>query len=912
MKINTKLKLSAWVPLLMAGFIGIFLLLSISAIETIRGKNILVQRIIQGMNDLNRFTHTYMRYHEDRPRIQFLKEQAALTELIAPIDFRNKEQQRLLNRILGGCTAMKDTFIRLVDNYQSHETGREESLIREVGERISGRLLIELSSILSDALILEGQIDHETIELQKNISVLILFLITTVSLFLSLILMRVMKRIGTSLEVLRRGAGEIASGNLSHRFEMTSQDEIGELSDAFNIMTEKLQQTTVSRDALNEEVEERKVIERALQDQRERFEITLNSIGDAVIATDIEGRITFINPIAEKLTGCDKTDALNLPVYDVARIVDRISGKPVEDIMTPAFTRGQIFRTINYNTLIARDGLKIPIENNAAPIKDGSGNIIGRVIVFRDITGRVKAEETLRKSEMRYRELYTRTPAMLHSIDSGGRIISVSGHWLDKMGYTRDEVIGRKLVEFFTEASRRKAEKIELPAFFKKGASRDVAYQIVTKNGEIIDVLLSAISERDSNGEFIRSLAVFTDITRMKKAQDELEKSRDALELRVQERTIELEQRAHQLSLLASELTLAEERERRRLAGILHDDLQQLLAAARLSIELLPDTVKQEQNSAIDHVLSLIDQSIKASRSLTAELSPPLLRRSGLSAALKWLSKWMLDMHGLAVDLSVDPMLDPMREDYTILLFQSVRELLFNVVKHAGVASARVEMSKDCNSNHCIVVSDVGNGFDAQTVWRDKIGSTGFGLLSIRERMMLMGGRLDVKSQPGMGASFSLILPPERRQPAEIETGNLPANRTRSVINKRSGMPPGGILRVMLVDDHEMMRNGLSTLLGKYPDIQIVAESSDGKEAVRIAEELQPDVILMDINMPRLSGLEATRRIHSAFPHIRIIILSMYEDGDVAATALNAGASVFLTKSGSADRLLDAVHGKDG
>ncbi|HEJ84274.1 MAG TPA: response regulator transcription factor [Desulfobacteraceae bacterium] len=175
--------------------------------------------------------------------------------------------------------------------------------------------------------------------------------------------------------------------------------------------------------------------------------------------------------------------------------------------------------------------------------------------------------------------------------------------------------------------------------------------------------------------------------------------------------------------------------------------------------------------------------------------------------------------------------------------------------------------------------------------------------------MMLMGGRLEVESSPETGSSFSLVLPSEHTEPNQDKSAEKEAGFTKSL---PSAPVAGARIRVMLVDDHEVMRNGLSTLLGNYGDIDIVGQASDGEEAVRSVGEVRPDVILMDINMPGMNGLEATRRIHSEFPHIRIIVLSMHEGHDISETALNAGASSFHTKSGSTDRLLAAIRGETG
>jgi len=154
-----------------------------------------------------------------------------------------------------------------------------------------------------------------------------------------------------------------------------------------------------------------------------------------------------------------------------------------------------------------------------------------------DITARKKAEEELRHSEERYRRLYNDTPVMLHSIDLDGRLVSVSNFWLETLGYERSEVLGRITTDFLTPASRTYATEVVLPEFFRTGFCKDVPYQFVKKNGEIMDVLLSAIAERDSNDNVIRSLAVMVDVTERKRLDEEI----DRLNTDLAARAIELE-----------------------------------------------------------------------------------------------------------------------------------------------------------------------------------------------------------------------------------------------------------------------------------------------------------------------------------------------------------------------------------
>jgi PAS domain S-box-containing protein len=172
-------------------------------------------------------------------------------------------------------------------------------------------------------------------------------------------------------------------------------------------------------------------------------------------------------------------------------------------------------------------------------------------ILYRKASGEIlqrkSAEKALRESEERYRSLYHQTPAMLHSIDRDGYLVSVSDYWAEVMGYEKKDVVGKRLTDFFTEASRRFAEEKVFPQFFKTGFCKDVSYQFVKKNGEVIDILLSAISDRKEDGQPVRSLAVSIDVTERKRAEEALTRTKEELsryskklEAEVRERTAEI------------------------------------------------------------------------------------------------------------------------------------------------------------------------------------------------------------------------------------------------------------------------------------------------------------------------------------------------------------------------------------
>lgn len=189
------------------------------------------------------------------------------------------------------------------------------------------------------------------------------------------------------------------------------------------------------------------------------------------------------------------------------------------------------------------DGSLFPAAVASAVFRDGNGREL-TCVVIRDMTEQRRLEEELRQNERRYRALYEKTPAMVHSSDRSGRLIAVSDCWLDSLGYRREEVIGHSPLEFMTEESRRHAEKVALPAFFCSGEARNVPLQMVKKSGEVLDLLLSATAERDEAGEISRTLCVLVDVTERLRVEDALAESERkfrALNMNLASRATELE-----------------------------------------------------------------------------------------------------------------------------------------------------------------------------------------------------------------------------------------------------------------------------------------------------------------------------------------------------------------------------------
>jgi signal transduction histidine kinase len=234
----------------------------------------------------------------------------------------------------------------------------------------------------------------------------------------------------------------------------------------------------------------------------------------------------------------------------------------------------------------------------------------------------------------------------------------------------------------------------------------------------------------------------------------------ETLEQRVAKRTAEAVQQAQKLRLLSAQLSLAEEAERRRIGEMLHEDLQQLLVAARMQLAALcrtQDTARREPIAR--EIADLLERSFQLTRSLSVELAPPVLHEHGLAAALEWLSAETRKNYNIEVTAEADCSANPKAADVRIFLFRAVRELLLNSAKHAGGSAVHITMQHRRPDKVRIVVADDGPGFDPNSLDDKRTSSQTVGLLNIRERVSSFGGEFHINSGPNRGTRITLSLP---------------------------------------------------------------------------------------------------------------------------------------------------------
>ncbi len=610
-------------------------------------------------------------------------------------------------------------------------------------------------------------------------------------------------------------------------------------------------------------------------------------IGIAYVALD--GRITQANGRFCEIVGYSAQEILGKTCEEITLAEDWEAEKePLRRLLEGEGAHYSIEKRC-----VRPDGSPAWVHLTRSIQRDEAGRPDCFIIVVEDISDRKRAEEALRQSEHRYRKLFEASLAGVYLTRPDGTILDFNEAMMRMLGYdTREEVLAHRSTDFYADPQFRK----ELIYLLQRDGIVPAREAVLRrKDGSLLYALGHAVLLRnEQTGEpYIQGVAI--DITERKQVEEALRELTRTLESKVAQRTAELQHRAQQLEKMALELSETEERERRRLAEILHDDLQQELAAARFQVERMKNQARYDASlqataAQADHLLK---DAIAKSRSLSHALSPAVMRHGDFAETLRWLATEMQARHGLAVQVKADSEVRSESEAIKSLLFRAAQELLFNVVKYAQVREARLRV-RQRDGCICLSVSDRGRGFEPQTLEE----TAGFGLWSIRERVELLKGRMKIRSVPGRGSTVFIAVPRRElavaRPPAAVEP--------RAEAHAR--------LRVLLADDHGITREGLLALLRDEHSLEVVGEAANGREAVALAEELEPDVVVMDVSMPFMGGDEATRRIKARRPQTRVIALSMYNEPGLMEQMYQAGAESYVIKTAPIEELLAAIRGK--
>jgi PAS domain S-box-containing protein len=471
-----------------------------------------------------------------------------------------------------------------------------------------------------------------------------------------------------------------------------------------------------------------------LLQSEERWTATLGSIGEAVIATDSEGRITFLNPIAAALTGWAQEEALNQPIGNVLRLINEKSGMTADNEVLRVLNEKKILGMANHVDLVTRDGREISVEHSAAPILAGEGRVIGVVLVFRDVSER--RQEQIETAEQA--ALLELTQDSVFVIDMEGAVLFWSRGAEAMMGYTKAQAAGKishdllhtefplPMVEIRTELMRVGHWEGDLITIAQDGRRVVMASRWALQWGK-----------RD---EAPRVLVINSDITERKRGEESVVLQRE------------------QLRALAERLQRVREEDRKKIARDLHDQIGQILTAIKMDMTWmsrhLPET-EHEVLARLKESVQLINDGVKAVRTICSGLRPGVLDDLGLAAAIEWQASEFASRNGVRCQVSVPPVdlhLDGDRATATFRIFQ---ECLTNVIRHAQAKSVRVALRQE-EESILLVVEDDGIGF-RESGLSNSFGS--LGLLGMKERAQFCGGDVQISSSPGNGTTVTVRVP---------------------------------------------------------------------------------------------------------------------------------------------------------
>ena len=387
------------------------------------------------------------------------------------------------------------------------------------------------------------------------------------------------------------------------------------------------------------------------------------------------------------------------------------------------------------NTNVDEDGKLRYLELQGYPIFDMNGNVVYMVEAIIDISLRKVAQKDLLEFEHKYRKLFEEAndAIFLSDLDTG-YVINANKQAEQLLGRSVKEIIGMNPSQLYDTKKSRNYGKMRL-----KENLHDFETTVRRKSGEIVPVHISSSEFTLSGKPLVQE--IFKDITDLKQSEKQL---------------IDYQK---ELRSLASQLSLAEERERRRLAIYVHDHISQVLATCSMKLSALSEEVSSARTKkAIDEVDTLLKHLITETRALTFELSSPLLYELGLEAALEQLTEQLHEQHGIQFSFKNDKRRKPLDDDIRVLVFQAVRELLINAVKHSQASFIEVSL-KRVNNQLCTYVEDNGTGFDTSQFSNDRKRFKGFGLFSIRERLNFVGGKIEIKPMTETGTQIILTVP---------------------------------------------------------------------------------------------------------------------------------------------------------
>lgn len=489
---------------------------------------------------------------------------------------------------------------------------------------------------------------------------------------------------------------------------------------------------------------------------------------------------------------------------------------------------------------------------------------------------------TLQGAEHPYRLLVETIEEGAATLAEDGTVLYSNRVFAAFFGAPLEKFIGAPLLNFVSGSD---AEFLKTLILGAKLASTRGEIRLARKDGKPRTIRLTMSPNRELGLEAI--CAVATELTEIVDANEAL---------RVTETS---------LRQLSARLLQLQDEERRRIARDLHDVTGQKIAVLSMSLDRLARMASEQTpaHESIKESRDIVSQIGEEVRTLSYILHPPLLDECGLSSAVHWYAEGFEKRSGIKLEVAVDPNLPRLPADAETTLFRVVQESLTNVHRYSGSSVAKINISTSDGVVRLEVI-DHGHGIKSGKARAKLDGSAplGVGIPGMRERLHQLGGELTVDFGTN-GTRVLAMLPVKKADAGVVDNGE---SRTSLSFAIRSAQDARR--RILIADDHELMRRGLRGLLESHDEWAVCGEAVEGSEAVRKAVELEPDLVIMDVNLPGLSGIDAAVRIRQGRDIAKILFFTVHDSEEMIREIMETGAHGYVAKSRASQDLIEAVR----
>jgi len=496
----------------------------------------------------------------------------------------------------------------------------------------------------------------------------------------------------------------------------------------------------------------------------------------------------------------------------------------------------------------------------------------------------------LQGAEHPYRVLVESINDGAATLDSNGTVLYSNKRFAEILNIAPENFVGSKLQSHFSSSGRQKLEQLIRNAL-TDSTNGEITLDVPGGRQRLIRFSLNPVRSLENQNVCV----VATELTELMEASEALRSNEESLRQ------------------LSARLLQLQDEERRRIARDLHDTTGQKLAIQSILLARLDKTSKgldEESRKLLAECKMLNGQLVEEVRTVSYLLHPPLLDELGLASAVEWYAEGFARRTGIATDVKISPKFMRLPPDIEVTFFRIVQESLTNVHRYSGGSKAYVRL-KATDDQIVVEVGDDGKGIEPGKLnaKNGTVAPLGVGIQGMTERMRQLSGKLEIKSKPKSGTLVVASLPIARlrhsdsQDSAEANGNSQPAAQTQGE-NPQSSVPRK---RILIADDHEMLRRGVCTALQKQTEWELCGEAVNGREAVERATRLQPDLVIMDVEMPVLNGLAAAREILRNCPQTKILIFTVHESDQMVKDIYAAGVHACLSKDKGGRDLLRVV-----